>query len=180
MKIYTREGDDGSTSLSGGMRLSKHHIRIDAYGSVDELISWIGLLRDQKENANRRDLLLYIQEQLMRCASSLAANPDNSNSRRIVPEEESISRLEKAIDDMELELPALKSFIIPGGHQVVSYCHIARSVCRRAERKVVLLNEKEFVHKLIISFLNRLSDFLFVLSRIISLELDIKEVKWHL
>jgi cob(I)alamin adenosyltransferase len=180
MKIYTREGDYGKTSLSGGKRLPKHHSRIDAYGTVDELISWIGLLRYQKENDSRREILFFIQDILMACDCSLASDPDNPNNQYIIPDQNCVSRLEMEIDDMESKLPPLNSFLVPGGPQVVSYCHIARCVCRRAERAVVCLSDKEFVPEIIIKFLNRLSDYLFVLSRIISLELDIEEVKWQI
>jgi cob(I)alamin adenosyltransferase len=178
MNIYTREGDDGTTSLSGGKRLPKHHPRIDAYGTVDELVSWIGLLKDQKENSERRAILLFIQDQLMRCACSLASESNKEDLREILPEYNCVTKLELEIDKMESRLTPLKSFIIPGGHTVVSYCHITRCVCRRAERAAVCLKSSEFVPEIIIKFLNRLSDFLFVLSRIISLELDIEEIKW--
>jgi cob(I)alamin adenosyltransferase len=177
MNIYTREGDDGTTSLSNGRRLPKHHPRIDAYGSVDELISWIGLLRDQKENVERKEILLNIQKKLMTCACSLASDPDGS---QIIPDSSWLSELELEIDNMERELSPIKSFLVPGGHIIVSYCHIVRCVCRRAERAVICLNDKEFVPEIIIKFLNRLSDYFFVLSRYISLELDIEEIKWHL
>jgi cob(I)alamin adenosyltransferase len=180
MKIYTRDGDDGTTSLAGGKRIPKYHPRVDAYGNVDELISWIGLLKDQPVNIERRDLLLYIQDQLMRCASALASDPENPDKPLILPEEDCISKLELTIDLMERRLKPMDSFIIPGGHPAISYCHLARCVCRRTERSVVLLKESEFVHEIIIRFLNRLSDFLFVLSRAIGLDLDIEEVKWHL
>jgi cob(I)alamin adenosyltransferase len=180
MKIYTREGDDGMTSLSGGKRLPKHHPRIDAYGTVDELISWIGLLRCQKENDSRREILFYIQDKLMACACSLASYPEDQNNQHIIPDQDCVSRLEQVIDDMESRLTPLNSFLVPGGTQVVSYCHIARCVCRRAERAVLCLRDKEFVPEIIIKFLNRLSDYLFVLSRIISLEFDIEEVKWQI
>ena len=178
MNIYTSNGDNGTTSLSGGKRLPKHHPRIDAYGTVDELIAWIGLLRDQKENVERREILISIQDKLMTCACSLASDPDNPDSCQIVPDNNCLSELELKIDEMERRLAPLKSFLVPGGHTVVSYCHIARCVCRRAERAVICLNDKEFVPEIIIKFLNRLSDYLFVLSRIISLELDIEEIKW--
>lgn len=180
MNIYTRDGDDGTTSLSGGRRLSKHNSRIDAYGTVDELISWIGLLRDQKENSERQTILLYIQNVLMACASSLAADPENTDPTQIIPDLSCASILEKEIDEMQKRLEPLTTFILPGGNQVVSYCHIARCVCRRTERVVVALSKTESVQEIIIIFLNRLSDYLFVLARTISLSLDIKEVRWSL
>ncbi len=179
MKIYTLTGDDGTTSLSGGRRVPKHSIRVEAYGSVDELIAWIGLLRDHKENLKRKNLLIYIQGQLMTCAAALAYDSENSNSRKLLPDAECISVLEKEIDKMEESLTPLKNFILPGGHILVSYCHIARCVCRRAERAVLRLNKTEESPELVNKFLNRLSDFLFVLSRKISLDLDVEEIKWQ-
>jgi cob(I)alamin adenosyltransferase len=178
MKIYTLTGDDGTTSLSGGRRVQKHSIRVEAYGSVDELIAWFGLLRDHKENLKRKELLIYIQSQLMKCAAALAYDRENPDSRKILPDSDCISVIEKEIDGMEVTLPSLKSFVLPGGNVLVSYCHIARCVCRRAERAVVRLNEAEESPEIVNKFLNRLSDYLFVLSRKISLELDIEEIKW--
>ncbi|MBK7132408.1 MAG: cob(I)yrinic acid a,c-diamide adenosyltransferase [Bacteroidales bacterium] len=178
MKIYTLTGDDGTTSLSGGRRVPKHSLRVEAYGSVDELIAWIGLLRDHKENTSRKDLLVYIQDQLMRCAAGLAYDSENSRSREILPLPDCIPVLEKEIDKMEATLVPLRNFILPGGNIVVSHCHIARCVCRRAERAVLRLNEAEGSPELIYKFLNRLSDYLFVLSRKIALETDSEEVKW--
>ena len=178
MKIYTLTGDDGTTSLSGGRRVPKHSVLVEAYGSVDELIAWIGLLRDCKENKNRKQLLIYIQDQLMRCAAALAYDSSNSNSRKILPYDDCISVIEKEIDLMEETLPPLKNFILPGGNTLVSYCHITRCVCRRAERAVSVLNKTEESPEIVNKFLNRLSDFLFVLSRKIASELDIEEIKW--
>ncbi len=178
MKTYTRTGDDGTTSLSGGKRVPKCHIRVEAYGTVDELISWIGLLRDHPDNANRRKILTYIQDQLMRCAASLASEKAKTERGICLPESESIKVLEKEIDMMEADLKPLKSLILPGGNILISYCHITRCICRRAERRVVELNETEKTPEIIRTFLNRLSDYLFVLSRKISLELDIEEVRW--
>jgi len=180
MKIYTLTGDDGTTSLSGGRRVPKHSLRVEAYGSVDELIAWIGLLRDHNENSSRKDLLIYIQDQLMRCAAGLAYDSENSRSREILPLPECISVLEKEIDKMEESLIPLRNFILPGGNIVVSHCHIARCVCRRAERAVLRLNEAEGSPELIYKFLNRLSDYLFVLSRKIGLESGSEEVKWSI
>jgi cob(I)alamin adenosyltransferase len=178
MKIYTLTGDDGTTSLSGGRRVPKHSLRVEAYGSVDELIAWIGLLRDHKENIERKEFLIYIQNQLMRSAAGLAYDSLNSNSREILPDQDCIALIEKEIDNMEASLEPLKNFILPGGNIAVSHCHIARCVCRRAERAVLRLNETEGSPELIIKLLNRLSDFLFVLSRKISKESDIEEIKW--
>jgi cob(I)alamin adenosyltransferase len=156
----------------------KHSIRIEAYGSVDELIAWIGLLRDHNENHKRKELLIYIQDQLMKCAAALAYDRENSNSKKILPDADCISIIEKEIDRMEDTLPPLKNFVLPGGNILVSYCHIARCVCRRAERAVLRLGEVEESPEIVNKFLNRLSDYLFVLSRKISLELDIKDIKW--
>jgi cob(I)alamin adenosyltransferase len=178
MKIYTLTGDDGTTSLSGGRRVPKHSLRVEAYGSVDELIAWIGLLRDYKENKHRKDLLVFIQDQLMRCAAGLARDEKNSNSRIILPEDNCISVLENEIDGMEATLLPIKNFVLPGGSILVSHCHIARCVCRRAERAVLRLNESEESPVIINKFLNRLSDFLFVLSRKIAFELDSEEISW--
>jgi cob(I)alamin adenosyltransferase len=178
MKIYTLTGDDGTTSLSGGRRVPKHSIRVEAYGSVDEVIAWIGLLRDHKENKKREKILIYIQDQLMLCAAALAYDCENINSRKLLPETECVSVLEREIDNMEAVLPPLKNFILPGGNLFVSHCHIARCVCRRAERAVLRLNESEETPEIVNKFLNRLSDYLFQLSRVIALELDIEEIKW--
>jgi cob(I)alamin adenosyltransferase len=180
MKIYTRTGDDGNTSLTGGQRVAKSHPRIEAYGCVDELISWIGLLRDFSENDSRKDTLIYFQDQLMRCAATLATEADNGKTDRYLPDKDCITVVEDEIDRMEAKLPAIKNFILPGGHILVSYCHIARCVCRRAERSVLRLNDTEKISNIIIKFLNRLSDYLFTLSRLISLELDIKEISWSI
>ena len=178
MKIYTLTGDDGTTSLSGGRRVPKHSVRVEAYGSVDELIAWIGLLRDQNANQSRKELLIYVQGQLMRCAAALSYDSKNPASRLILPDEDSLQVLENEIDLMEESLPKLNNFILPGGNTLVSYCHIARCVCRRAERAIMRLNKTEKSPEIVNKFLNRLSDFLFVLSRKIALELDIEEIKW--
>jgi cob(I)alamin adenosyltransferase len=180
MKIYTLTGDDGTTSLSGGKRVPKHSVRVEAYGSVDELIAWIGLLRVHGQNQYRSGILIYIQDQLMRCAASLAFDNTNEKSIKILPDADCTLIIEKEIDKMEELLPKLKNFILPGGSVLVSYCHIARCVCRRAERAVLRLNEAEESPEIVVRFLNRLSDFLFVLSRLISLEHDSEEVIWSI
>ncbi|MCU0461983.1 MAG: cob(I)yrinic acid a,c-diamide adenosyltransferase [Bacteroidales bacterium] len=178
MKIYTRTGDDGTTSLSGGRRVPKFHPRIEAYGSVDELISWIGLLRGCPVNNSRKAILLYIQDQLMICAAALAADPKDGRAPVKSPDNKCTARLEKEIDKMEERLTPLRNFVLPGGNPDVSYCHIARCVCRRTERAVLKLNETEKTPEIIIKFLNRLSDYLFVLSRKLSSDLDNEEIKW--
>ncbi len=180
MKIYTLTGDDGTTSLSGGRRVPKHSLRVEAYGSVDEIIAWIGLIRVHEHNQGRSGLLVAIQDQLMRSAAALAYDSTNEKSRKILPDADCTIILEQEIDKMEEQLPRLKNFILPGGSVLVSYCHIARCVCRRAERAVLRLNETEETPEIVIRFLNRLSDYLFVLSRKISLELDNKEVIWSI
>lgn len=180
MKIYTRTGDDGTTSLFGGRRVPKFSIRVEAYGSVDELISWIGMLRSCKENINRNPLLLKIEDNLMTFASVLSSDDKGSRISKFGSDNELVSILEKEIDEMESSLPELDSFILPGGNQIVSYCDIARCVCRRAERTVLKLNETEKIPEIIYKYLNRLSDYLFVLSRKLSLELDNEEIKWSI
>jgi cob(I)alamin adenosyltransferase len=180
MKIYTRTGDDGSTSLQGGKRIPKYHIRVEAFGNVDELISWIGLLRDHRENEGRRDILVYIQDQLMICATALASDQDENKTEKFDPDPECIKKLEMEIDRMEATLKPIRNLILPGGNILVSYCHIARCVCRRAERTILRLNIAEKTPEIIARFLNRLADYLFILSRKISLELDIEEIKWPL
>ena len=178
MKIYTKKGDEGKTSLIGGTRVSKNHKRIDAYGTVDELNSWIGLLRDQAIASGHITLLLTIQDRLFIIGSQLAADPETSRMK--LPEllEEDVLLLENAMDEMESTLPEMRHFVLPGGNQIVSYCHLARTVCRRAERCVVYLAETDHVSLLILKYLNRLSDYLFVLSRKLSAETGSKETPW--
>jgi cob(I)alamin adenosyltransferase len=178
MKIYTKTGDKGLTSLIGGTRLLKSEDRINAYGTVDELNSYIGLLRDQEANKNKKDILKEIQDRLFTIGSILASDPEKSKMK--IPDllTEDIKLLENKIDEMENQLRPLKEFVLPGGHESVSFCHIARCICRRAERLVVSLQQKEFVPELIIAYLNRLSDYLFVLSRMMCKELNAEEVTW--
>jgi cob(I)alamin adenosyltransferase len=178
MKIYTRTGDDGNTSLSGGRRLPKSHVRIEAYGAVDELIAWIGLLRSHKENLIRHKMLVFIQEQLMASASALAQDNDNPVGQQLLPDAGCVTALEQEIDRMEESLSPLKSFILPGGNIVISHCHIARCVCRRTERRVLSLKKSEYTPEIIYKFLNRLSDYLFQLGRLLSVELDNEEITW--
>ncbi len=178
MKVYTKTGDKGTTSLIQGTRVSKANIRIETYGTVDELNSWIGLLRDQAINKNRKDVLVEIQDRLFTMGSSLASDPEKEG--RILPDlfESDIEYLENQIDQMNTELPPMRNFILAGGHQSVSFCHVARTVCRRAERLSIRLAENTIVEDLVIKYLNRLSDYLFVLSRKMSLELDAEEIPW--
>lgn len=178
MKIYTKTGDSGKTSLVGGSRVPKSDIRIEAYGTVDELISWIGLLRDQDIGGSITDSLLEIQDRLMTCASILASDCENPGILLPVIEEKDINKLENLIDEMEEELEPLSNFILPGGHTWVSWCHIARNVCRRAERNTLKLSESFSVDVLVVKYLNRLSDYLFVLSRKLGRDLGAKEIPW--
>ncbi|MBA3663103.1 MAG: cob(I)yrinic acid a,c-diamide adenosyltransferase [Bacteroidetes bacterium] len=177
-KIYTKTGDKGLTSLIGGTRLPKHHIRIEAYGTVDELNSHIGLLRDVIENKPTAELLISIQDRLFTIGSHLAADPVKNKMELPPLAEEDILLLEKAIDQMDEIVPEMKSFVLPGGHVHVSYCHIARCVCRRAERAVLRLAENEKVEDIHFKYLNRLSDYLFMLSRWLTAEYKAQEIPW--
>ncbi len=179
MKIYTRTGDTGTTALFGGKRVSKADLRIDTYGTVDELNSFIGLVRDQPVNASRKKILVEIQDRLFTIGSILATEPGNTKVKVPALSESDIAVLEKEIDAMEAQLPPMKSFVLPGGHQSVSFCHVARTVCRRAERLVIALNEQEKVDTLIVQYLNRLSDYLFMLSRKMTAELGAEEIPWR-
>jgi cob(I)alamin adenosyltransferase len=178
MKIYTFTGDDGSTSLSGGRRVPKYSLRVEAYGTIDELIAWIGLIRVRTSDPERAETLLYIQDQLMRCAAALSYDISNNTGRKVIPEMNCTEIIEKAIDKMEGKLTPLKNFILPGGHEMATFCHIARCVCRRAERSVVELKATEGSPEIVNIILNRLSDYLFVLARLINLESGNEEVKW--
>ena len=185
MKIYTKTGDVGETSLFGGRRVLKSELRIDAYGTVDELNSWIGLLRDVEIQQGTKDLLKEIQDRLFTLCSTLAADPDNAKLKTPDLHESDIELLEKAIDEMDEVLEPLRNFVLPGGHVYVSYCHLARTVCRRAERLCVALNHSHAsdtssnANELIaIKYLNRLSDYLFSLSRKIAKDLGAEEVNW--
>lgn len=179
MKIYTKTGDKGETSLFGGKRVPKYHLRIEAYGTVDELNSYIGLIRDQKIDSNSTTILIEIQDRLFTLGSILATEPGNTKVK--VPQlyEKDITLLESEIDQMNESLPEMRSFVLPGGHTTVSYCHISRCVCRRAERLVIQLSELEPVNELTFKYLNRLSDYLFVLARKFSVDLSAKEVPWE-
>lgn len=179
MKIYTKTGDKGTTSLVGGTRISKADLRLDTYGTVDELNAYMGLVRDQPINETRRDFLKYIQDRLFTIGSILASEPDNK--KHFIPDllEEDITALEQAMDDMTATLPEMRFFILPGGHPSISIAHVARTVCRRAERLVITLNQTEFVEEEVIRYLNRLSDYLFILSRKMAQELNVEEIKWE-
>ena len=185
MKIYTKTGDTGTTALYGGTRVPKHHLRIEAYGTLDELNSHIGLIRDQDIDKKSIQALVKIQNELFTLGAMLATPPEkqllkSGKERLNIPKinEESILFLEDQIDHMNLELPEMTHFILPGGHQTVSFCHIARCVCRRSERLATALNETETINPDILTYLNRLSDYLFVLARKLSKDLQAEEIKW--
>ncbi len=178
MKIYTKKGDSGETSLIGGTRVPKHHLRVEAYGSTDELNVYIGLIADQKIDTSYKNILSEIQEILFTIGASLASDPERSKMKIPDLKEEDITLLEKEIDKMEEKLPELQNFILPGGHTIVSFCHIARVVCRRTERIATHLAESDFVAPLVIPYLNRLSDYLFVLSRKVAKDLEVDEIPW--
>jgi len=178
MKIYTKTGDKGLTSLIGGTRVPKHHLRIESYGTVDELNSYIGLIRDQDIAVHHKDVLKHIQDRLFTIGATLAADPERS--KMIIPDIhlEDIELLEKEMDAMDEQLPPLKHFILPGGNNAISFCHIARCVCRRAERIVVHLAEESTVDEKVNIYLNRLSDYLFTLARKIGSDHNVPENKW--
>ena len=179
-KIYTKTGDKGKTSLIGGTKVFKNDIRIETYGTVDELNSYIGLVSDYTPNEHQRSILKAVQDRLFVIGSSLACDPDKETGLHIPDlKEEDIAILEKEMDSMNEKLPAMKNFILPGGHAAVSSTHIARCVCRRAERLGVNMQQQDlFVEPLIIKYLNRLSDYLFVLARFSAQELHVAEVIW--
>lgn len=179
MKIYTKTGDSGQTSLIGGTRIPKHHYRIEAYGTVDELNSWIGLIGDECAEEELKLFLRKIQHQLFDLGSNLAADPQKNKMKLPEIEEGDVTAIEARIDKMNLALPELKNFILPGGHAEVSHIHIARCVCRRAERNMTALHEAEKINETLIHYVNRLSDFLFVLARYKALYLNVNEIKWE-
>ena len=185
MKVYTKTGDTGTTALFGGTRVPKDHARIESYGTVDELNSYIGLIRDQKMKQHYKDILIEIQDRLFTVGAILATPPEKEvlkNGQKRLQNlgiiESDIELLEKEIDTMEDSLPQMTHFVLPGGHTTVSYCHIARCVCRRAERLAVHLSHNEPVADIAIKYLNRLSDYLFVLARKLSKDLSAVEVQW--
>ncbi len=185
MKIYTKTGDKGTTSLFGGTRVPKYHLRIEAYGTVDELNSYIGLINCQKIAENHAKSLLKIQNELFTLGSMLATPQDkeklkNGKERLNIPKinNSSIEFLENEIDKMNEELPTMTHFVLPGGDTIVSYCHIARCICRRAERISVQLNDETTIDSQILMYLNRLSDYLFVLARKLTYENEIAEIPW--
>lgn len=185
MKIYTKTGDKGTTALFGGTRVPKHHIRIESYGTIDELNSQLGMLRDQKIDEHSHKIILQIQERLFTIGSILATDPEKatlkSGKQRLeIPRisSEDIELLEQEMDKMNEELPPMTHFVLPGGHQTVSVCHICRCVCRRAERLASALHDLDPFEKEVLQYLNRLSDYLFVLARKLSHDLQAKEIQW--
>ena len=185
MKVYTKTGDGGTTALFGGTRVPKDHIRIESYGTLDELNSYLGLLRDHEMSGIYRDFLCLIQDRLFVAGAILATPPEmeilkNGKERLDIARisEEDIAMLEREIDRMDASLPQMTHFILPGGHITVSHCHVARCICRRAERLAVHLSHNDSVDPMVIKYLNRLSDYLFVLARKLSSELSAEEVKW--
>jgi cob(I)alamin adenosyltransferase len=178
MKIYTKTGDDGTTSLFGGTRLAKSELRIETYGTVDELNSWVGVLRDQPVNQKRKDILVEIQDRLFTIGSILATEPGNTKVKIPSLSETDITFLEKQMDEMDSVLQPMRFFVLPGGHPSISWGHVTRTVCRRAERIVIALNANEAINPLVIKYLNRLSDYLFVLCRLMTHELGAEETPW--
>jgi cob(I)alamin adenosyltransferase len=179
MKIYTKKGDDGSTGLLGGTRLPKHHLRIESYGTLDELNSFIGALRDHGLDEVQTKQLLQIQEDLFTLGSHLAADPEKNKMELPDIREERTKELEDAMDTMDKVLPPMKFFVLPGGHPAVSACHVCRCVCRRAERLCVALAEHSEVPAHLLSYLNRLSDYFFVLARKLTLDFGVEEIPWN-
>lgn len=178
MKIYTKTGDKGDTMLFGGGRVAKHHLRIEAYGTVDELNAFIGLLRDGTTSEAERETLLQTQKNLFVVGSMLAANPEKKNAKPPTLPEAEVEHLEREMDRLTEQLPELRYFVLPGGHPLASQAHLARTVCRRAERRVTEIDEREGVEPVVVRYLNRLSDYLFVLSRYFVHLNGAEEVKW--
>ena len=178
MKIYSKKGDKGKTSLIGGKIVDKHNLSVDAYGTIDELNSFIGLLKDYVEDKKINEVLHNIQLKLFSVGSILASAGDNNFSEKVSIEKKDIEDIESNIDNMNNQLPDLKNFIIPGGHKISSYCHVCRSICRRAERRISELNNLHKINPYILSYVNRLSDFFFVLSRHIKHSDNVKETYW--
>jgi cob(I)alamin adenosyltransferase len=178
-KIYTKTGDKGKTSLIGGTRVAKYHLRIDCYGTVDELNSYIGVVKDSITDDHVENVLYEIQDRLFTVGSILASDPGKSKMKIPGLHKGDVTLLENEIDSMSAHLPELKNFVLPGGHTVASYCHVARCVCRRAERLAVHLKHKSDVPDLVIIYLNRLSDYLFVLARKIVHDAGATEIPWR-
>ena len=178
MKIYTKTGDKGKTSLVTGTRVHKYHPRLEAYGTVDELNSYIGLLRDSIENPNHRQALEAVQNCLFVIGSNLAADEKEVSYKLPSISGEDVTFLEREIDAMDAQLEPMRYFVLPGGHTVVSFCHIARTVCRRAERQAYHVAENAAVDEQLLVYLNRLSDYLFVLARMLTKDFGVREIPW--
>jgi cob(I)alamin adenosyltransferase len=178
MKIYTKKGDTGTTGLIGGTRVLKSSLRIESYGTVDELNSYIGVVRDHISDQTYIDQLIEVQDRLFTIGSSLASDPDKSNMKIPDLHETDIQLLETWMDTMDEQLPEMRYFVLPGGHPAVSFCHVARCVSRRAERIIVDLAQHEFVAPLVGAYMNRLSDYLFVLGRKIAQDMNAPEQPW--
>lgn len=178
MKIYTKKGDQGKTGLIGGTRVSKNDLKINAYGTVDELNAFVGLLRDLIDDSNYTSQLIEIQDRLFTAGSLLAVSDEGTKMKIPTIKSSDISSLESWIDSMDSELSEMKSFVLPGGHPIVSNCHITRTICRRAERCIVTLSEHSEVDPIILSYFNRLSDYFFTLGRMMVKKLGIKETPW--
>ena len=178
MKIYTKTGDEGMTALFGGKRVSKADLRIDTYGTVDELNSWIGVLRDQEVNRKREHVLVEIQDRLFTIGAILATEPDNTKVKIPALNPADVTFLETEIDKIDAAIPPMKSFVLPGGHPSISFGHVARTVCRRSERLIIALNGQEKIEPLVIIYMNRLSDYLFMLCRQMSFDLNATETPW--
>ncbi|MDE6451389.1 MAG: cob(I)yrinic acid a,c-diamide adenosyltransferase [Odoribacter sp.] len=179
MKIYTKTGDKGMTSLIGGKRVPKNSIRLESYGTIDELNSYLGVIRSFVKDGLLADELVEIQSRLFDIGGHLATDPDNQAIKiQLGVNEASIQLLEKAIDRMDAEVPPLKYFVLPGGNQIVAFCHVARTVCRRAERRMLDLAENSNVDESVLKYINRLSDYLFILSRKMAHDAGMEEHKW--
>ena len=179
MKIYTKKGDSGHTSLIDGQIVNKHNLFVDAYGTVDELNSFLGLLKDYIKDEKIKDILNNIQPKLFSIGSILASGKNQNMLEKVKIEKRDVKYIEFHIDSMNNELPELKNFIIPGGHKISSYSHVCRSICRRAERRISELNNEQSVDPNILSYINRLSDFFFVLSRYLMYSDKIEETRWE-
>jgi len=179
-RIYTKTGDKGETSLIGGKRVPKYHSRIEAYGTLDELNSFIGYLRDQLDHEPMKSLLLEVQDRLFVAESLLAADPDAAITKPLPAlHDDDVAMLEREIDRMNESLPPLSTFLLPGGHPLVSLSHVCRTVCRRAERLCIKLNTESPVDEIVIRYLNRLSDFLFVLARYVAFLINVPDLPWN-
>jgi len=178
MKIYTKTGDQGTTSLYGGKRVEKYNLRIESYGSIDELNSFLGLLRDQNIQDSYKNFIVNIQTNLFNIGAVLATPDTNTLAKLPKINHIHIQELEQKIDEFDKVLEPMTHFILPGGHQTVSYCHICRTICRRVERLVFKLSTETEINSLVTTYLNRLSDFLFVLARMLSKDLSVEEIKW--